>query len=144
MSTPLTEAEVKKLAEDWYKALDVHAPMVDILPMLSPGGLRMVFPEATLNSLAEFEGWYQGVIRIFFDEVHTLKEVTPSITGETASVKIIVKWEASKWNPPAAKSDRLIMDAYQTWQVERAADGSVVVTEYVVDRLEPYPGSAPL
>ncbi len=63
------------MAEAWYRKLDVHAPMVDVLPMLSEDGLEMRFPEATLTTMAEFEGWYQRVIRIFFDEVHLVKEL---------------------------------------------------------------------
>lgn len=142
---PLTDSEIQQMAADWYRALDVHAPMIDVLPMLSEGGLTMVFPEATLTSMAEFEGWYQGVIRIFFDEVHTLKEVTAKINGTSAEVAVVVKWEASRWNPPSATSDRLIMDAYQTWTVVRSATtGQPVITKYTVDKMELYEGSAEL
>ena len=52
MSTALTELEVKELAADWYRKLDVHVPMVDILPLLADESLQMKFPESTLNSLA--------------------------------------------------------------------------------------------
>jgi hypothetical protein len=142
---PLTADEIYKLADDWYKALDVHVPQVDIMPMLATDGVEMVFPEATLTSLAEFEGWYQGVVRIFFDEVHTLKKVESKIDGTEAEVEVVVKWEASRWNPPAANSERLIMDAYQTWRVKRDPDsGKAVITYYRVDKLEPLPGSVPL
>ncbi len=144
---PLTEAEVDEMVRDWYRALDVHKPMVDVLPFVSDGELEMVFPEATLRSLAEFEGWYQGVIRIFFDEVHTMQElnITLSPDKSRADIKLVVLWEASRWKPPAAKSERLIMDAYQTWVVKRSpTSGKPVVTKYVVDELKLRAGSAPL
>ena len=144
---PLTEAEVDKMVRDWYRALDVHKPMVDVLPYVSDGELEMVFPEATLRSLAEFESWYQGVIRIFFDEVHTMQalNVTLSPDKSKADVKLVVLWEASRWNPPAAQSERLIMDAYQTWVVKRSpTSGLPVITKYVVDELKLREGSAPL
>jgi hypothetical protein len=144
---PLTEAEVDKMVRDWYRALDVHKPMVDVLPYVSEGELEMVFPEATLRSLAEFEGWFQTVIRIFFDEVHTMQElkITLSPDKSKADVKLVVLWEASRWNPPAAKSDRLIMDAYQTWVVKRSpVSGLPVITKYVVDELKLRAGSAAL
>ncbi len=147
MSQPLTQEEVTAMVNDWYMKLDVHAPMVDILPLVSEGELHMKFPEATLTSLAEFEGWYQRVIRIFFDEVHTMKElnVTVSPDGQKADIKLIVYWEASVWNPPDRYSKRLMMDAYQTWIVKRsAASGKPVVVSYIVDKLDPKPGSAPL
>ena len=61
------------MVTDWYNALDVHEAQVEVQKYVSEGELEMVFPEATLRSLAEFEGWFQGVIRIFFDEVHTMQ-----------------------------------------------------------------------
>jgi hypothetical protein len=146
-AAPLTKSEVESMVVDWYRALDVHKPMVDVLPYVSEGELEMVFPEATLRSLAEFEGWFQGVIRIFFDEVHTMQQLNVTIPpdGQRADVKLVVRWEASRWKPPAAKSERLIMDAYQTWVVKRSpTSGKPVITRYVVDELKPLPGSAPL
>ena len=147
MGQPLTKDEVSAMVNDWYQKLDVHAPMVDILPLVSDGELRMVFPEATLTSLAAFESWYQRVIRVFFDEVHTMKELNVAVSadGSQADIKLIVYWEASVWNPPDRLSKRLMMDAYQTWVVKRSAtSGKPVVTSYVVDKLDPKPGSAPL
>jgi hypothetical protein len=141
----MTSEEITAFAKDWYEKLDVHAPMVDILPMLPDEELTMVFPEATLNGLADFERWYQGVIRIFFDEVHVVKEVTADISGDKATVKVVVQWEASRWNPPARFSDRIKLDAYQTWEVKKSPKtGKPVITKYVVDELKYHEGSARL
>lgn len=142
----MTEAEIKEMVVDWYKKLDVHAPMVDVLPMLVEDGLEMKFPEATLRSLAEFEGWYQGVIRIFFDEVHDVKQSDVTFESEDrAKVSIIVKWEASVWKPPAAYSERIKLDAYQTWIVVKSPKtGKPVVATYIVDELKYHEGSATL
>jgi hypothetical protein len=144
---PLTKNEVESMVVDWYRALDVHKPLVDVLQYVSESELEMVFPEATLRSLAEFEGWYQTVIRVFFDEVHTMRELNVSLSpdGSRADVKLVVYWEASRWNPPAANSERLMMDAYQTWVVKRSpASGKAVITRYVVDELKLKEGSVPL
>jgi hypothetical protein len=144
---PLQEAEVREMVNAWYEALDVHAAQVDFIWMVSDEELEMRFPEATLRSVQEFERWYQGVIRIFFDEVHTMQslDVKVSPDGSYADVKLVVRWEASKWSPPARYSDRLKMDAYQTWKVKRSAKtGKPCVTLYIVDKLDPLPGSAPL
>lgn len=142
---PLTEAEVQRFAKDWYLKLDVHAPMVGLLPMLAEEGLEMKFPEATLRSLAEFESWYQRVIRIFFDEVHEVKKCDVTVSGDRAKADIIVKWEASVWNPPEDKSKRIKLDAYQTWIVQRSAQtGQPMVVSYSVDDLKYYEGSAKL
>jgi hypothetical protein len=133
---PLSTAEVKELAADWYKKLDVHAPLVELLPLVDEDA-EMKFPEATLRGLADFEGWYERVIRVFFDEVHTLKLVAVTPTDAGADVKVIVHWEASVWNPPAAKSQRIKLDAYQTWKVRRSPiNGQPVISTYIVDELK--------
>jgi hypothetical protein len=149
MSTiaPLTEAEVKQLVEDWYRGLDVHAPTVEMLPLLAEEGLEMRFPEATVRGLAEFDRWYNGVLRIFFDEIHTLKKLEVALSADKtqAEIKLVVLWEASRWKAPAAQSERLKMDAAQTWVVRQSPkSGSPVIVTYIVDSLDPLPGSVPL
>lgn len=143
--TSLTEAEVKQLAADWYKKLDVHAPLEEYVPFLTEEGLEMRFPEATAYGFDGFKDWYERVIGIFFDEVHTLKEVKVTPSGDKADVKVVVKWEASVWKAPAPKSERIVLDAYQTWVVERSPNtGKPVVLTYIVDSLDYYDGSAQL
>mgnify|MGYP001377429639 CR=1 FL=1 len=142
---PLTLSEITKFVRDWYKALDVHAPMVDVLPMLAREGLEMQFPEATLQGHAGFEGWYQRVIRVFFDEVHEVKKVEIQPRGDDALVNVMVRWEASVWNPPAARSERIRLDAFQRWIVRRSSvTGKPEIITYIVDRLEFLEGSARL
>jgi len=144
-NAPLTEAEVKEMVVEWYKKLDVHVPMVEVLPMLADEGLEMQFPEVTIRGHAGFEGWFQRVIRIFFDEVHEVKKADVTVVGDKANVDIVVKWEASVWNPPEAFSKRIKCDAYQRWVVVRSsATGKPIVLTYIVDKLEYYEGSATL
>ena len=131
-----TAAEIQKLAAQWYRKLDVHAPVEEVLPLLAEDDLEMVFPEATLSGTAEFEGWYEKVTHVFFDEVHTLKRVDFENTDEGAVVKVVVRWEASVWNPPAATSERIKLDAYQTWLVTRSPiTEKAVISRYTVDEL---------
>lgn len=145
MTQPLTHEEIAAFAADWYRKLDVHAPMVECLPMLADADLEMRFPEATIKGWAGFEGWFQTVVRIFFDEVHTVKSTKAKISGETATVKVVVRWEASRWKSPAAKSERIIADAYQTWIVRRsAATGRPEIVIYIVDGLKYARGSVKL
>ena len=142
---PLTNAEIKKLATEWYRKLDVHAPVAEVTPLLAAKGLEMKFPEATLRTYAEFEGWYDRVTRLFFDEVHIVEEVTSKTNGDSADVKVVVHWEASIWNPPAAKSQRIKLDAFQTWRVARSPEtDQPVITSYAVDKFEYAPDSARL
>jgi hypothetical protein len=143
-ATALTQEAIETMAKDWYRKLDVHAPMVEILPMLADKELEMVFPEATVYGWSGFEGWYQRVIRIFFDEVHTVKKAAAKIDGDKATVEVVVQWEASVWNAPEASSKRIKCDAFQTWEVAAGPAGTPIVTKYVVDGLEYHPGSATL
>jgi hypothetical protein len=136
LAAPLTAAEVKDLAARWYRKLDVHAPLVELLPLVDENA-EMKFPEATLRGLAEFESWYERVIRIFFDEVHTVKSVKTEMVEDGARVKVVVRWEASVWNPPAATSQRIKLDAYQTWFIRRSeTTGEPVIVQYTVDELK--------
>jgi hypothetical protein len=145
VSDALTPEEINDLADRWYKALDVHAPLEDLLAMLADDGLEMVFPEGTSRGHAGFTEWYERVTRIFFDEVHTLKKVEPTIADGSADVEVVVNWQAKVWNPPEPTSKWLGFDAYQTWQVERSPEsGGVVIKRYVVDNLAEMPGSASL
>jgi hypothetical protein len=134
---PLTTAEVRKFAIEWYRKLDVHAPLTDVSPMLATKGLEMKFPETTLRTTAEFAAWYERVTRTFFDEVHNVRDVHSTITDDGAEVEVVVHWEASVWNPPAAKSQRIKLDAYQTWYVVRNPETErPVIVRYTVDKLE--------
>lgn len=140
---PLTEAEVRQLAADWYRKLDVHAPLEEYFPLLTEENLEMRFPEGTVYGFDGFQGWYERVTCVFFDEVHTLKKVerTSNADGQV-QVKVVVGWQASIWNPPAAKSERIVLDAYQTWAVKRSPKTQkAVISLYVVDSFDYAQGS---
>jgi len=142
---PLTESEIKQFAVDWYQKLDVHAPLEEYIALVAEEGLEMRFPEVTAYGFDGFKNWYERVIGIFFDEVHTLKEVTVTPSPVQANVKVVVKWEASIWKPPAPTSERIILDAYQTWVVERSPKTEKpVIKTYIVDSLDYAEGSAKL
>ena len=140
----LTQESIQTFVAEWYRKLDVHVPMVEILPLLADAELECVFPEVTVYGYAGFEGWYQRVIRTFFDEVHTVTKAEADIQGDTATVSVIVHWEASVWSPPEAGSKRIDADAYQTWSLKAGPNDSPILTKYVVDDFVPREGSAPL
>jgi hypothetical protein len=128
---PLTEENIKKFADAWYLALDQHAPEAEIVKLLADDGLKMIFPESTLEGLSDFLAWYRGgktaagndlpgVINIFFDENHNVASVKPTISGDGAEVDVVVAWQASWFTPPAAKSKRTAMDATQRWTLRRS------------------------
>ena len=138
---PLTEAEARQFVDDWFQRLDVHDPSEEVLPLVADEDVQMKFPEATLYGKDEFKNWYEGVIRIFFDEVHTLQRLNIKTGANQATVDLILQWEASRWNAPAAKSERLAFTAVQTWILERSPiTQKAVITRYIVNELIPLPG----
>jgi hypothetical protein len=139
--TTLSESEVKQFVDDWYLKLDVHAPISEVLPLLAGETLEMQLPETTLHGLDEFQIWYDGVIHTFFDEVHIMQTLSITTEVDQANVQLVVRWEASRWNAPAAKSERLAFDATQRWVVVRSPQTQQpAILTYIVDSLTPLPG----
>jgi ketosteroid isomerase-like protein len=134
---PLTESEIRELAIDWYSKLNDHVPLQDYVPLLAQEDLQMQFPEATVYGFNGFKNWYEGVINKFFDQVHTLKEIKVTPSADTANVQVVVHWQTSFWEPPAAQSQRVDLDAYQRWVVKRSPTShKPVIVTYIVDRFE--------
>lgn len=140
---PFTEEEIKGLANDWYRKLDVHAPVEDVLRLLAEDGFEIRVPEGTFKGGEGFAHLYEeGWIRHYFDEVHELKKLSFTPAGAQAEVKVVVNWQARSWDPPAAQSKRINMDAYQTWVVQRTPDSAQpVILTYILDASEPLTGS---
>lgn len=135
--------EIWAFASAWYQLLDIHAPLECFRPLLADD-VKLVFPEATVNGFDGYSVWYNKVVSIFFDEVHTLKVADiESVDGDECIVHVVVNWQASVWNPPAATSIRLMMDADQTWTVKKVGD-DLLVTRYVVNGMTYEPGSCKL
>jgi hypothetical protein len=43
----LSNEQIADFARAWYRKLDVHAPTQELVDMLNPSGLKMVFPESS-------------------------------------------------------------------------------------------------
>lgn len=138
-----TEEEIRRLANEWYRKLDLHAPVEDVLPLLAEDGFEIRVPEGTFRGRDGFKRLYEeGWIRHYFDEVHKLKQLRFTSTGDKAEVEVVVNWQARAWEPPASKSKQINMDAYQTWVVQRSRDsGQPVILTYIFDVSKPMPGS---
>ena len=126
MNSPITEEQIRKFAAAWFLALDVHAATEECVKFLADSELRMIFPEKTLYGISDFKAWYAGgtyldgttalgVTNTFFDETHNLQSVQPQISTDRANVRVIVGWQASWFEPPAARSKRLSLEATQQW-----------------------------
>jgi hypothetical protein len=141
----ITEDSIRTMVVEWYQALDRHDDLDDVLPYLLDEGLEMRFPEVTARGHSGFIDWYKAVTNRFFDEEHTVKTVDITRLDATgADLKVVVNWQCKIWNPPAATSEFLGFDAFQTWELVVGPDGRTLLKTYVVDGMEPMAGSGSL
>ena len=118
---PFTEENIKRFAAAWYLALDQHVPIEECYKLLADKGLNMQFPDGDIRDLGGFKTWYDRVTNIFFDENHNVQSVEINVSGDRAEVDVVVGWQASWFEPPAAKSKRTSMDATQRWTLQRSS-----------------------
>jgi len=113
----LTHQQIESFVAGWYLALDRHDPVADAFTFLADRGLDMRFPDGTIHDFATFKAWYDRVTHLFFDEIHVVQSVRSEISSDDAVVDVVVGWQASWFEPPAARSKRTSMDATQRWTV---------------------------
>jgi hypothetical protein len=143
MMSTISEDQIKKFVAAWYLALDQHVPPAECAKLVSDNNLEMIFPEKTLHGVSDFLAWYAGgtysdgtqapgVINIFFDENHNVVSVEANISGDQATLDVVVAWQASVFEAPAAKSKRVSLDATQRWVVRASSKNSfgLEVTSY--------------
>ncbi len=121
MAEPITTDQIKKFVAAWFLALDQHDPIDHCYPLLADEDLNMQFPDGDIRDHPSFKVWYDRVTNLFFDEQHIVQTVDAEIKGEAANLRVVVGWQASWWEAPAAKSKRVSMDATQVWTVRRSA-----------------------
>jgi hypothetical protein len=139
----ISHPELWSFATTWYRYLDVHAPLESFRNLVTED-VEFVFPEATVKGFEGYTGWYNAVIGIFFDEQHTLKIADiEKQSDDKAIVHVVVNWHASTWNSPDASSNRLMMDADQTWEVVKTETG-LKVSRYTVNFMSYEPLSCKL
>jgi len=139
----ITLDQIKTFVAAWYQALDQHVPPAECAKLVSDKNLEMVFPEKTLHGVSDFLAWYAGgtysdgtqapgVINIFFDENHNVVSVDAKISGDQATLDVVVAWQASWFEAPAAKSKRVSLDATQHWVVRASSKNAygLEVTSY--------------
>lgn len=118
---PITQDQIERFVAAWYLALDQHDPIQTCYAMLADRDLNVQFPDGDIRDMTSFKGWYDRVINLFFDENHVVQSVEADIKDDEAELVVVVGWQASWWEPPAAKSKRVSMDATQKWKVRRSS-----------------------
>ena len=140
-----SRVEIEAFVADWYRKLDVHAPSEQLVSLVTDT-VEMQFPEGAVHGAEAFQNWYEGVIRLFFDELHNVTHVGFSKQDDRYLLDVVVNWQARRWNPPAPRSEWIGFDAYQRWELIHTPDdsGRLMIARYIVDELRPMPGSKPL
>jgi hypothetical protein len=113
----------------WFDLLSEHAPIEQLLPLVSDADLEMVFPEATLRSRDEFQRWYETVGNAYTDQGHVVKELDVHDVMDRADVALSVVWTATQRSDGAHLAYRV----NQSWQLRRSpGNGEPVITRYRV------------
>lgn len=148
MASSITQDQIKSFVAAWYRALDNHDPIEDCYKLLADRDLNMQFPDGDIRDHDSFKKWYERVINLFFDENHYVQSVESRISGDKAEVDVVVGWQASWWEPPAAKSKRVSMDATQKWIVQQSTKNAhgleIVFYNATVEPFKYAPGFARL
>ena len=148
MGDVLSEERIAAFVAAWYRALDVHEPIEVAYSFLAASGLNMQFPDGDIRDYASFKRWYDRVTSIFFDENHNVQSVAVVVGNGEATVDVVVGWQASWWQPPAAKSKRTSMDATQRWTVRPSSRNAygleIVAYNATVEPFKYAPGFARL
>ena len=144
----MTQDEIKRFVVAWYRALDNHDPIEDTFRLLADQDLNMQFPDGDIRDYDSFKKWYDRVTNLFFDENHYVQSAEAQINGDQAVVNIVVGWQASWWEAPAAKSKRVSMDATQRWTVRTSTKNryglEIVTYNATVEPFKYAPGFARL
>jgi len=139
----LSTFEVKKLLYTWYKSIDNHVSVSELIPMLYAGDLEMHYPEGIVKTQEGFISWYNNYVNQFFDGEHNVKMMDIEIKGETAITKLLLNWQTLIWNPPEARSKWIGCDIYETFGLIRDKRSSnAVINLFIVDKVELMEGSA--
>ncbi|MBN8231530.1 hypothetical protein JYK02_28860 [Corallococcus macrosporus] len=120
MKTPITLEQIRRFASAWYQALDQHVPVEECFSLVAEDDLRMLFPDGDIRDFDSFKTWYERVTHLFFDENHNIQSLEATVRDDEAEVKIVVGWQASWFEPPAAKSKRVSLNATQGWLLRRS------------------------
>jgi hypothetical protein len=137
---PLGKEEVYNLASGFYEALDRHADANEYLQFIDTENVRfkMNFPNGVISSQDEFKDWYLDSIKVYFNEVHKLKQINSimEIGDGRLSLDVIVHWEASTWVAPSAQSTRIVAEVQQNWVVTRSSNSyKPMFEEYIVNHV---------
>jgi hypothetical protein len=128
----------RKVVLTWYNGTNEHRPVAAIEVLLADN-VEMFYPNrpSAFVGIQAFREWYAGVLQQFFDETHEVEWWEIKLNGSSASVTVIVRWEARQWTVGLARSSYEAHLSRQHFQIERFPEnGRVVITKKIVEIFE--------
>ena len=142
-SNPLTKEEVQQLILTFWKMEEEKAHLVDLMEITSPD-LEISMGESVWRGYRQLEDHQMGSKAQFFDQKFDPKSISVEVSGDQATVKSEVQWNARHWTFPAAKSQEIRATYWHTWIVKRSpTTGKPVVVLNHVDHMKYVEGFEP-
>ena len=142
-NAPLTEHEVEQLILTFWKMEEEKAHLVDLMEVTS-ADIEISMGEFAWRGYRELEDHQMGSKAQYFDQHFEPKSISVELSGDEATVKSEVQWNARRWTFPAAKSEEIRAVYSHTWKVRRSPDtGKAVVALNHVDHMRYVAGFAP-
>jgi hypothetical protein len=140
---PLTEEEVKQLILTFWKMQEEKAHLVDLMEITTPD-IEISMGEFAWRGYRQLEDHQTGSKAQFFDQHFEPKSISVELSGNEATVKSEVQWNARRWTLPAAKSEEIRAIYSHTWKVRRSPEsGRAVVALNHVDHMRYVEGFEP-
>ena len=145
MSTnePLTEDEVRQLILTFWKMQEEKVHLVDLMEVTTPD-IEISMGEFAWRGYRELEDHQMGSKAQFFDQHFEPKSISVELSGDEATVRSEVQWNARRWTFPAARSEDIKAIYSHTWKVRRSPEtGKAAVALNHVDHMRYVEGFEP-
>jgi quinol monooxygenase YgiN len=133
MTAPPTDGECSAFVQDWFEKLSRHVDVQELVDMLSPGDIEMVFPERTLSSVDDFRDWYAAIGQEYSQQSHEVERVETETEADGVSLDVSVVWIAQR----RSDGSQIRARAGQRWVLERSfSTGRPAIARYRVISFE--------
>lgn len=130
----VTKEMVLDFLANWYRMMDSHAPLEEVLQSVAPDQFRMqIIDGPMIEGEAGFTEWYMEKISTSFDSLHMVHSIDVTVHGDTADAVILADWSGRNWVVPGVKSEAAAFrDKLLTKLCWDEGKGCLVFTEYLV------------
>jgi glyoxylase I family protein len=138
VAAALDEDSVRRLVLAWYAGTNAHRPVEELTAMLTKD-VEMRYPDSPepLFGHDAFRTWYANVLRLYFDETHTVENWNINVADNQATITVVVRWERRSWTVGAERSDYSAYLSRQRFEIHRFPDtGAVLIAKKIVETFD--------